>query len=108
MTITMITRHPASQIWMENKGIKVDRQIPHLFDVSEFGSGDTVIGILPINIIADLTKRGVNYWHFTTQIPESLRGKELSYDELITCKPRIIPFVAMEGCVNTELALSSH
>lgn len=81
MSTYLITRHQGAVHWVKSQGIVVDEIIQHL-ELSSLKSGDVLIGTLPINLVAELGKIGVRYFHLTLNIPESLRGKELTLDEM--------------------------
>ena len=57
MTTYFITRHPGAIAWAKQQGITVGRQHTHL-DVNDIQPGDTVIGILPVNLAAEICQRG--------------------------------------------------
>ena len=77
MTIYFITRHAGAVEWAKQQGLAVDQMLSHL-DIQSLRSGDTVIGTLPVHMVAELTELGVKYLHLTMDLPEHLRGKELS------------------------------
>lgn len=89
MTITFISRHPATIEWAKSKDITIDFWESHLHSASQFKEGDTVIGTLPIQLVAELNTRGVEYIHFSLSIPEHLRGVELTTIQLEQCLPQL-------------------
>ena len=44
--------------------------------------GDTVIGVLPVNLAARICERGAHYLNLSLDLPAEARGRELSADEL--------------------------
>jgi putative CRISPR-associated protein (TIGR02620 family) len=56
MTTYFVTRHPGAIEWAARQGLKVDRLLDHL-DVAIIQPGDTVIGILPVNLAAEVCAR---------------------------------------------------
>lgn len=54
--------------------------------------GDTVIGSLPVNLVALICARGARYQHLTLDLPPSLRGQELSCDDLTHLQARLQAF----------------
>ncbi len=82
MAYYLVSRHHGAVEWMDYMGYHYDRHLTHLHDYAMLNSGDTVIGSLPINIVADLNERGVCYQHLSLYVPESLRGMELSAVQL--------------------------
>jgi CRISPR-associated protein Csx16 len=91
-TMWFVSRHPGAREWAARKGIRVDRTIAHL-DIAEVRAGDTVIGTLPVNLAAEVCRRGARYVNLSLDVPEELRGRELSADELERCGARLEPFV---------------
>lgn len=89
MTVTFISRHPATIKWAKSKNIAIDQWKSHLHSISEFNEGDTVIGTLPIQLVFELNARGVEYIHFSLSIPEHLRGAELTAAQLEQCLPNL-------------------
>jgi CRISPR-associated protein Csx16 len=77
MTTYFVTRHGGAREWAEEQGIIVDRIIDHL-DVEIIQPGDTVIGILPVNLAAEVCARGGRYFHLSIDLPPEWRGRELS------------------------------
>jgi CRISPR-associated protein Csx16 len=59
----------------------VDRQLDHL-DVETIQPGDEVIGILPVNLAAEVCARGGRFFNLSLNVPPEARGRELSADEL--------------------------
>ena len=51
-------------------------------DAYELVAGDSVVGILPADLIARINGQGVRYIHLCVTIPQALRGQELSIDTL--------------------------
>ena len=84
MSTYFITRHPGAIAWAEQQGIRVDRQIAHL-DINLIREGDTVIGSLPVNLAAEVCKKGGIYMHLSLTVPEHWRGKELSAAQMTEC-----------------------
>jgi CRISPR-associated protein Csx16 len=81
MTTYFVTRHPGAIEWAARRGLKVDRQLDHL-DVETIQPGDKVIGILPVNLAAEVCARGGRFFNLSLTVPPEARGRELSADEL--------------------------
>lgn len=81
MTTYFVTRHPGAKAWAERQGVHVDRQVEHL-DPEAVQAGDTVIGSLPVNLVARVCERGGRYLHLSLIVPRALRGIELSADDM--------------------------
>lgn len=94
MAIWFVSRHPGAIAWARRQQFSVDHWITHL-DPADLSCGDRVIGSLPVNMIADLSASGIQYWHLTLEIPEALRGQELSDDQLDALHARIECFSAL-------------
>jgi CRISPR-associated protein Csx16 len=83
-----VSRHPGAVTWAEREGIVIDHWVSHL-QLNQLRSGDTVIGTLPIHLVARLSAAGVRYRHLSIEIPAEWRGRELSADELAQCGARL-------------------
>lgn len=81
MTTWFVTRHRGAAEWAARKGLQIDRHVTHL-DPDTVGPGVTVIGILPVHLVARLCMRGSGYLHLSLDLPTTARGRELSADEL--------------------------
>lgn len=88
MTTWFVTRHPGAIEWARRRGLAVDCQITHL-DPAQVAAGDTVIGILPVNLAARVCERGARYFNLSLDLPPEARGRELSADELYAFGARI-------------------
>ncbi len=89
MTIYLVSRHQGAVDWMTHMGYAYDKHLTHLQDYSALAAGDTIVGSLPINIVADLNALGVTYQHLSLYIPENLRGVELSAEQLSALNAKI-------------------
>lgn len=85
MTTWLITRHPGALGWVQQNAILFDRHLAHLDDVTRIQAGDKVIGTLPVHLAAQVCARGASYWNLSLQIPEAMRGQELSAQQLGQC-----------------------
>lgn len=79
--IFFVSRHKGAREWISTQSYPIDRMVEHL-DISKVHRGDTVIGTLPINLIAELCAKGVCYKHLSLSTPEHLRGKTLTSTQL--------------------------
>ncbi len=81
MSTYFISRHAGAVAWAETEGFHVGACLAHL-DLSLVKAGDTVLGTLPINLVAEVNARGGHYFHLTLTVPIELRGKELSTETM--------------------------
>ena len=81
MTTWFVSRHAGALEWATRKGLAVDEFVHHL-DQALVHGGDIVMGSLPVNLAAAVCERGARYLHLSVDLPEQLRGKELSADQL--------------------------
>lgn len=88
MTTYFVTRHPGAKEWAARQGLKVDRLLDHL-DPADIQPGDTVIGILPVNLAAEICARGGRYINISLDLPLSARGQELTADQLEAFRARL-------------------
>lgn len=88
MSIYFVTRHPGAHDWAAAEGLQVDALVPHL-DPAIIEPGDQVIGSLPVNLAAQVCKRGGRYLHLSLDLPPALRGQELGVEQMRDCNARI-------------------
>ncbi|MCA1926557.1 MAG: CRISPR-associated protein Csx16 [Thiobacillus sp.] len=92
MTTYLVTRHTGAVEWAARQGLAVDRQIDHL-DPADIRPGDVVIGILPVNLAAEVCARGGRFFNLSLDVPPTARGQELSADELERFGARLEEYV---------------
>ncbi|QFU02570.1 Putative CRISPR-associated protein [Halomonas sp. THAF5a] len=95
MTRHFVSRHPGAARWLARQKISVDRFHGHL-KLEQIAPGDVVYGTLPIHLAAAVCARGAEYWHLSLTMPASLRGQELSVDQLEQLDARLCRFVVYE------------
>jgi CRISPR-associated protein Csx16 len=93
MTTWFVSRHPGAVAWAQRRGLAVDRQLAHLAP-EQIAPGDTVIGTLPVNLVARVCARGGRYLHLSLDLPAEARGRELTADELERYGARLEAYVA--------------
>jgi len=81
MSTYLVTRHPGAVAWARQRGVQIDEVVTHL-DPDKILPGDAVIGTLPVALAAEVCARGANYLHLGLDVPESLRGVELSVEQM--------------------------
>ncbi|MEZ8613821.1 MULTISPECIES: CRISPR-associated protein Csx16 [unclassified Vibrio] len=100
MKTYFVTRHPATIDLIKSFNIDIHHWLTHVESIDMFEPGDTVLGTLPIHLVVELTEKNVNYYHFSLDIPSYLRGRELSYLQLIECSPRLEKYeVLRSDCI---------
>ena len=81
MTVWFVSRHPGAIEWANRRGVQFDRHLIHL-EPEAVGSGDTVIGSLPVHLAAQVCERGARLVNLSLDLPSGARGRELSADDL--------------------------
>jgi len=77
MTTYFVSRHPGAKEWAVAQGFAVDVMREHL-ELSQVCPGDTVLGSLPVHLVAELNAMGVRYFHLVLPLTAELRGQALS------------------------------
>lgn len=88
MTTYFVSRHAGASVWASEEGIRVDAQREHL-DVAQVRPGDTVIGSLPVNLAAEVCRRGGRYLHLSLELTAELRGRDLDANQMRACGARV-------------------
>ena len=86
-----VSRHPGAIRWAKRQGLVIGRWVAHL-DPAEVSAGDTVIGTLPVNLAAEICKRGGRYLHLSLSMPLAWRGRELSAEQLLAASAELRAF----------------
>ncbi|MDR1510143.1 MAG: CRISPR-associated protein Csx16 [Synergistaceae bacterium] len=76
-----VTRHPGAAEWAKRHNFAIDRVVSHL-DIEKIKPGDRVMGTLPVNIAAEICRKGAAFYHLSMNTAESQRGKEISADDM--------------------------
>ena len=93
MTTWFVTRHPGAIDWAREEGVLTeDSIIVADYDPETVEPGATVIGTLPAQLAARICELGGRYLHLTLDLKPSLRGKELSADDMRDCNARLEEF----------------
>jgi CRISPR-associated protein Csx16 len=90
-TTWFVSRHPGAIQWAKQQKLAVDRWVAHL-NPDEVAAGDTVVGTLPVNLAAEVCRRGGRYLHLSLELPADWRGRELSAAELSEAAAEIEQF----------------
>jgi CRISPR-associated protein Csx16 len=91
MTTYLISRHPGAIAWLNQAGYCQATHLSHL-NPEIIHPGDQVVGTLPVHLAAQVCARGGRYLHLVLQMPEHLRGQELSTQQLVKCQATIEEF----------------
>ncbi|MCD8512066.1 MAG: CRISPR-associated protein Csx16 [Nitrincola sp.] len=90
-----ITRHSGALKWLEQQIAEPAIHLDHLdlVHVYELNRGDRVIGNLPVNLIFELCRRGVRYFHLQMVVPETLRGQELTSGQMTALGADLVEYL---------------
>jgi len=82
--VLAVTRHAGAREWLSRQGLAPDIVTPHLSaeDEAALRRGDTIVGILPLPIVARLTAEGVRCVLISLTVPPEDRGRELTADDM--------------------------
>ena len=89
MATLFISRHVGAMDWLKNQGISIDRTFS-IFTESLVNEGDTVIGAFDIATALKVIEQGANYVHLKLDVPEELKGKELTEEEIVSCDAQLL------------------
>ena len=90
----LITRHIGALEWLLQEFNEPAIHLDHLEDFSRVGRGDTVIGTLPVNRIAEVCYQGARYLHLEIDLPQHLRGRELTARQLVELGAELVEYHA--------------
>jgi len=77
----IVTRHSGAVAWLEQKGFRGE-VITHL-SPEQVSKGDTIVGVLPVHIVAELKEKGAQVFIIVLpQVPSEMRGHELSPEQM--------------------------
>ena len=83
MTSWFVSRHPGAVEWVKRLELAVDRFVPHL-DPAEVRPGDRVYGTLPVELAAEVCRRGGRFFALRLSLSAGQRGVDLTADDLET------------------------
>lgn len=95
MATLFVCRHPGAIAWMKQQPIKVDQWLSHL-EPSDVQEGDTVIGILPMEVAAEICKKHAHFVVLSFRSTQALRGKELTQDDLTSLGCHLTEYIVSE------------
>ena len=107
--IILVTRHAALERWIR-LAWPLD-SLPQKFSHEWFlrpeetallTPADTVVGRLPSRLIAAICGQGAQYYSIELHIPKDWRGRELTFDEIRQCRPRLRRYFVAELDTDTK------
>lgn len=101
MSVILVSRHAGTLDWFAKQGLRVDKQVEH-FDIEMIKSGDTVVGILPIHLVAKVCALGASYLHLEMEVPLEFRGQELTSEQLDSFGAKLVAYVVQQVCSGPE------
>lgn len=63
-------------------------EIHEYFDnnmIDKLSKADTVVGILPMNLVSQLNANNINYFNLNLAVPQQLRGQSLTWVQMVQC-----------------------
>ena len=81
MTSIFVGRHSGAQQWIKQQHIHIDEYVDNL-QMTQVHRGDSVYGILPLNIIAEIHRCGATFTHINMVVPPQYRGTELTAEQM--------------------------
>ena len=88
MTRWFVSRHSGAVEWATRRNLSVDQFVPHL-NVHDVQSGDRVYGTLPVELAAEVCRRGARFFALCVNVTEEERGRDLTADELSQLNARL-------------------
>jgi len=88
MSTKFVTRHPGALDWLKSQYPSIAESATTFshFDVTkDVEAGDVVVGVLPVNLVADVCSRKARFIALQMVLPAEMRGKELSEADMISC-----------------------
>ena len=81
MTYWFVSRHQGAVAWARARKLPIDRFVPHL-NVDDVLSDDTVMGTLPVELAAEVCRRGARFYALCMTVDEARRGHDLTAGDL--------------------------
>lgn len=100
MKTIFVTRHKGARDWAKLNNLLIDRWETHL-DPNVVSPGDTVIGVLPITLAAEVCRIGAHFFELVVPLPSELRGKELTAEQLTFLRAKLVQYHIVEVLEST-------
>jgi CRISPR-associated protein Csx16 len=88
----LVTRHSGALEWLRSHVEQPFIHIGHMTDLHILKQGDCVMGTLPLYLIAAVCVRGARYFHLDVELPDYLRGTELSAQKLRELNAELVEY----------------
>ena len=84
MTTYVVTRHQGAVQWLADRGFEEAVVVSHWTPehVASLAPGDQVVGVLPLQMVAEVCEHGAHFWNLSIQVPSERRGDELSAEDM--------------------------
>lgn len=89
-----VSRHAGARAWAEAEGLAVDRYLAQL-DPGALAPGDRVLGTLPVQLAAEVCRRGARYFHLSLDLALERRGTELDAAAMRACGARLEEYLVL-------------
>ena len=91
--VLIVTRHNATVEWLKSTMLDDDVIVVTAHYTPRLAEGfDYVVGILPIQLVAELCAEGIRYYQVTMDVPEEFRGKELTVEQMDQFGARLVQY----------------
>lgn len=112
MSTWFVSRHRRAHFWLRTQiargriDLAVDHWVTHI-DVTRLERGDLVVGTLPFADVVALQQRGARFIALTMDLPEEVRGRELSATEMAAYNARLLE-VRVDLVADTPVAADAQ
>lgn len=94
MSVYFVSRHQGAREWMaalqDQPGQpQIDYWVDHL-EAAALQPGDLVVGTLPVSEIINIQARHARFKALVMDVPEALRGTELSQQQMVDCGAHLV------------------
>lgn len=96
----VVTRHTGAMQWVASQLGQPVRSVTHL-EPEAVEPGGCYYGVFPLNLAAAICAAGSQCWAISLNLPESLRGQELSAEQLTALDARLVRY---DVCAQAVLA----